>query len=156
MLNLTAELGIHILLYLVITESTDPVPPRQIAEVLGTSPTYTAKVAALLARAGILKTVRGAKGGVMLASVPSEIRLLEIVESCQGKVLPDYCAPFDDLTKVCSFHEAMHELHSGIMDVLTGWSLADLAKRPCPHASIREAVNCKVKWSQTIPGVCKD
>jgi len=150
MLNKTAELGIQVLLYLALRGADTPAPPRAIADALDSSPTYTAKVAGLLVKAGLLTAVRGAHGGVTLSRAPKELALIEIVEACQGKILADYCAPFDDLSLVCAYHEAMHKLHSAITGVLSRYTLADLAARPCPHQSIRRKVSCKLKWCERL------
>jgi len=150
MLNLTSELGIQILVYLALKGEDEPIAPRQIAEHLGASPTYLSKIAGTLAKAGILRAVRGVKGGVVLARKPEKITLFEIVEACQGKVLGDYCEPLGDLTLVCSFHEAMHRLHEAILGVLNNWTLADLIKRPCPNEKIRKKVKCKMGWSHDV------
>jgi Rrf2 family protein len=152
MLNQTAELGIQVMLYLVLDAPRGPVAPREIATRLDTSPTYTSKVTGMLVKSGLLRAVRGARGGVLLERDPAAITLLEVVEACQGRVLPDYCQPHDDLSVVCSFHEAMHELHMAITGVLERWTLAELAARPCPHESIRDSVECKLGWcSQPEP-----
>jgi Rrf2 family protein len=150
MLSQTSELGIQILLYLILAKPTEPVPPKLIADKLGASQTYAAKVAAQLARAGIIKAVRGAHGGLELERDPAGISLQEVVEACQGKILADYCAPFDNLDLVCSFHHSMHELHQAITGVLDKWTMADLAEKPCPDKSIRRKVSCKLAWCTKV------
>lgn len=150
MLSKTSELAIQALVYLAIGDSEDHVSPVRIAGAIGASPTYTAKVTALLVRAGILRAMRGAKGGVQLERQPADISLIEIVEACQGRILGDYCTPHDDMSVVCSFHEAMNELHQAIIGVLGKWTLAGLLERTCPGESIRDLVPCKMKWSQTL------
>jgi Rrf2 family protein len=150
MLSRTAELGVQIMLYVVLKGEGAPVPPRQMAELLEASPTYTAKVANMLVKAGVLRAQRGARGGVFLDREPGAITLLEIVEACQGKVLADYCAPYDDLAKVCAFHRAMADLHRGVTDVLQRWTLADIAAKPCPDKSIAGTVDCRLKWCRKL------
>jgi Rrf2 family protein len=145
MLTQTSELGIQVLLHLVLLGEDAPVSPRRIAESISSSPTYMSKVAGLLVRAGILRSHRGFKGGVTLAADPRELTLLEIVEACQGKVLGDFCQPFDDLNLVCSYHRAMAELHDAIIKVLSRWTLADLAERPQPDPSLLPHVKCKLR-----------
>jgi len=147
MLSQTSELAIQILLCLLLEEDREPVPPRRIASVLDASPTYLAKVAGILTKAGILRAVRGVHGGVIIAKDPAKISLLEVVESCQGKILGDYCSSIvDDFSLVCSYHEAMFELHKAVITVLGRWTIADLAEKPCPHESIRESIDCKMAW----------
>jgi Rrf2 family protein len=150
MLNKTSELGIQMLVYLALKGGNEPVAPRQIADLLDASPTYLSKVAGTLAKAGILRAVRGVKGGVTLAKNPDEVPLIEIIEACQGKVLGDYCEKSDKLKLVCGYHEAMHHLHEAILEVLNKWTLGDIVKKPCPHESIRKKVSCKMVWCRKL------
>ena len=83
MLNRTSELGIQMLVYLALKGGSDPVAPRQIADILNASPTYLSKVAGTLAKAGLLRAARGVKGGVKLAKNPDDTPLIDIVEACQ-------------------------------------------------------------------------
>ena len=60
-----------------------------------------------LVHAGLLKTVRGAKGGLTLACDPSQITLLEVLTALQGPVSmspcsadPEYC----ERCGGCEFH----------------------------------------------------
>ena len=139
------------MLFLALRGEHSPLPPRVMAEKAGASPTYTAKVTGLLVKAGLLRAQRGAHGGVVLARTPEEITLMEIVVACQGPYLAAYCQPYDDLTKTCAYHEAMHELHAALTEVLTRWTLAAIATRPCPHESLRPLVKCKLAWLTLKP-----
>lgn len=98
----------------------------------------------MLVRAGILHARKGSKGGVFLAHAPEEISLLSIVAACQGSILADYCQDADDLKLVCSFHAAMAELHLATVGVLSKWTLADLAAKPCLSVGIANAVKCNM------------
>lgn len=152
MLTQTAELGIQLMLYLALRPGTAPVPPRVMAEQAGASPTYAAKVTGQLVKAGLLRAQRGAHGGVVLAREPAKINLLEIVEACQGVILGDYCQPYEDLSATCAYHQAMAELHAALTSVLTSWTLAMIAVRPCPHEALRPLVKCKLGWVTRDPG----
>jgi Rrf2 family protein len=132
-LTQTTEIGINVLIFLGLRAGeTNPVTPRQIADSISTSPTYTAKVCGQLVKADILRSQRGASGGVLLARKPSELTLLDVVEACQGKLLPDYCEPVKDMRKVCAYHSAMSDLHGVVTGVLKAWTLQDLIARPRP------------------------
>jgi len=153
MLNRTSELGIQMLVYLALKGGSDPVAPRQIADILNASPTYLSKVAGTLAKAGILRAARGVKGGVKLAKNPDDTPLIDIVEACQGKILGDYCGKFDDLTLVCGYHKAMHHLNEAIIDVLKMWTLGDIIKFPCQSDSIPKKVICKMDWCKKMTNI---
>ena len=64
---------------------------------------------------------------------PEKITLLHVVEACQGVILGDYCQKYDDLSVVCAFHKAMHELQASVMQTLEQWTIADLAEKPSPR-----------------------
>jgi Rrf2 family protein len=130
MLNKTSVSAIRALLLLAGQQPRDPWPPRRIAEVLDESPTYMAKVVSHLVRAGLLDSAKGVKGGVRLVRPPAEIRMLDIVEACQGTIVGDYCRKSPPQSPPCAFHRAAVELHEAITGVLARWTLADLLAGP--------------------------
>ncbi|MHC4224540.1 MAG: RrF2 family transcriptional regulator [Planctomycetota bacterium] len=144
MLTETSIAGVRTLVHLVLDDPAKPIPPRQIAEDLGLSPSYLAKTANQLVKAGILRSQRGAHGGVTLSRAPEDITLLEIVEACQGKILGSFCEPTGQLSRVCAFHKAMVEAHDCLLGTLSRWSLADLAEEPGPAPSLAKAVKCRM------------
>lgn len=144
MLTKTTETAIQALLYLCLHQEEGPVPPGQIAERLGASPTYLAKVCTLLAKAGIVRAHRGVKGGLTLSRDPESITLLEILETCQGKVLGDYCQEYGRPEWVCAFHLAMRDVHDAVVGALQRWTLADLAAKPGPSPEIADSVHCRM------------
>lgn len=104
--------------------------PRRIAESLGESPTYMAKVTRQLVKAGLLHGERGVKGGVVMRKPPDEITLLAIVEACQGPIVGSYCQSPCDPAVACGFHEAACELQQELERVLTRWHIGQLARKP--------------------------
>lgn len=61
---------------------------------------FLAKILQKLARASIVKSHRGVKGGFELARRPKQINLLEVIEAIEGPVAMNVCA-ID--AKVCGF-----------------------------------------------------
>jgi len=112
------------------------------AERLGESPTYLAKVVRHLVKAGILRAHRGVSGGVTLNRPPEEISLLSLVEACQGTILGDFCQDADRLEKTCAFHQAGAELHGAVVGVLSRWTLAELLRKPCPSETDGGQIQC--------------
>lgn len=144
MLTKTSVTALQALVFLALEKRAAPVSPAELAEQLGASTTYLSKINTQLAKAGIVIAHRGTKGGVTLARAPGEIRLREIVEACQGRILGDYCAPHDDLREVCAFHAAMHELQDALLAVLDRWTLDNLAATPLPVPALRGIVDCRM------------
>lgn len=125
LLNKTTELAIHSLLFLAEKPSDYRVNPAEIAEQLGESPSYVAKVLRQIAMGGILRSRRGMAGGYELARSPGDISLLDIVEVTQGTVPANYCSDVDqdDVTKTCGYHQAMFDLREATREALARWTL---------------------------------
>lgn len=145
MLTQTSETAIQALIYLAVKNSPEPMPPREIADGIEASPTYMAKITRMLVKANILKSHRGALGGVTLSREPSSVTLLEIVEACQGLLIGNYCDGIDDhQAPLCQFHQAMFEVHQTTVSVLRKWTLRDLAT--CPYGKdVSESAPCKMR-----------
>ncbi len=61
-----------------------PIPANKIAETAGVPPHFLAKILQQLARAGLLKSYRGPRGGFLLGRASEEITLLDIVDGPRG------------------------------------------------------------------------
>ncbi len=130
MLTRTSELAIRAMLYLAVSRFEEAVSPNQMAGVLKCSPTYLGKTLRGLVKAGLLTSLRGVRGGVLLTRSPETITLLQIVEASQGLITANYCSDSGQTADICAFHQAMAELHSACVGVLGKWTLADLLKSP--------------------------
>ena len=53
---------------------------------------FLAKIVQKLAKAGVVESFRGAKGGIRLSRAPEEISLLDVIEAVQGPVAMNRCA----------------------------------------------------------------
>jgi Rrf2 family protein len=90
-MNKTTELGLQCVLYMAQQPAGHLVNPQEVAEQLGESGTYMAKVLRQLATSGIIRSHRGVSGGFELVRPPREITLLSVVEACQGPIQGNYC-----------------------------------------------------------------
>ena len=145
MLTRTTECGIQALQYLAHRADAAPVARHELAAALDLSSTYLAKIVSALTRAGILRSSRGASGGVLLARAPAAITLLQILEACQGPVRPQHCgAKSPPRGGVCPFHRAMEQMHVALTQVLGAWTLADLAAGGCHSDEDRLPGACRV------------
>jgi Rrf2 family protein len=141
-LTKTTVTAIRALVHIGLNRHGEPLSVRRIAAALGESPTYTAKVARRLARAGVLRVHRGVLGGIELGRPADTITLLEIVEACQGTILADFCQKTTTLAGTCAFHVASAELHQAIVGVLARWTVAQLVRRPTRSGLHRLSVPC--------------
>lgn len=146
MLTKTTLSGIRALLVLGQSPEGTVLSPAVIAQRLGESPSYMAKVTSRLARAGIVRSQRGAGGGVRLGKPPAAITLLAIVEACQGSLVPDYCEDTAWHRKTCGFHRAAAELHETLVGVLSRWTLARLLEMPQGLGDFGAACRCRMAF----------
>lgn len=142
MMNGSSISAVRVLLWLARQERRACWSPRRLAEVLGESPSYLAKVLRRLVRQGILEVERGVRGGVRLVRDPEEITLLAVVEACQGKIIGNYCRSARPDRDLCSFHRAARELHEAVCGVLGRWTIARLLQKPQASGSADTGIPC--------------
>ena len=109
-----------------------PVSVKDIAEGQEVSERYLVHLMVSLKAAGLVRSMRGARGGFILAKAPSQIRLSEIVQIVEGSITPVECV---DNPKACSRSERCvtrdirTEMNKAMGKVLEPTTLEDLAQR---------------------------
>ncbi len=127
-----ARYGTGALLDLSVNMAEGPVQIRRIAERQGISEKYLWHLLDYLRTAGLVRSVRGFRGGFVLARDPSEIRLSELFENLEGPVAVVDCIgglKGCDHSAECVTREVWHEINQAIKDVLQSITLADLIER---------------------------
>lgn len=76
----TAEYALRAVCYIAEREESGPVPVSEIAAALGAPQNYLSKTLHQLGTRGVLSSVRGARGGYVLAGRAADLRLATIVE----------------------------------------------------------------------------
>ncbi|MDR7870050.1 MAG: Rrf2 family transcriptional regulator [Tissierellaceae bacterium] len=93
--------GLMAIFELALEYGKGPIPLNNIAEEQGLSESYLEQLFSTLRKDGLIKSVRGAQGGYMLANEPSMITVGQILRSLEGDMAPAECAG-DDPTIDCS------------------------------------------------------
>lgn len=83
-MSLGVEWGVHVLLLLAWVGDDQPITTAQLAASHELPRPYLNKQLQALARAGLLSSTPGAKGGFRLARPPEAISLLDVVEAIEG------------------------------------------------------------------------
>lgn len=96
-----ADYAVRAVVYLAQLGPDEKASTSQIAEEKDIPLSFLAKIIAQLSVAGLLQTMRGARGGVTLARPPEDINLLEVVEAIDGPILINECV---NDTYQCSQH----------------------------------------------------
>lgn len=105
---------------------------EQIAERQEIPGAFLSKVVAQLTQSGLLRTQRGASGGVFLGRAAEEISLRMVVEAVQGPVVVNLCTgPYDGCSRsdTCPAHPAFRKAQQRLVEVLDKAILAEIAAR---------------------------
>jgi len=108
---------------------------RELAAAYHLSRPLLANVLKELARAELVSSVRGTKGGYALAVAPAALTIGRVAERLEGPLRLAECIgqdPKDDLnctlSKVCPVKQNVFKIHLKIRDVLYGMTIADLVR----------------------------
>ncbi|MDT8317188.1 MAG: Rrf2 family transcriptional regulator [bacterium] len=112
-----------------------PAKVNDIARRQGISARYIEQIFIMFKKADIIKTVRGPKGGYMLAKKPEEISLGEIIRSIEGDIELVSCKPSRVGEGECSMSEncvtapIWSDLNGKVSSFFDSISLKDLCDR---------------------------
>lgn len=113
----------------------EPVAARELADSERLPADYVEQILLRLRRAGLVESVRGAKGGYYLARDPSAISVRDVMTASEHQTFevncethqvdPERCHP----AAGCSIRPVWHALQQRVDDLLGSISLADLMKQ---------------------------
>jgi len=131
-LSTRTRYGVRAMLELAIREGSTPVSTREIADKQHISPKYLEAVLTAVRKAGLVRSVRGAGGGHVLARSATEITLREVFEVLEGAEAfvpctsdPTLC----DRVGECVAREVWADMYAASMAALEAITLAELAQR---------------------------
>ena len=127
-----AEYGLIVSLSLARRVGDGPVAARELAEGERLPHDYVEQILLRLRRAGLVESVRGAKGGYLLARDPHDVSVKDVMEASEHvtfevncdhhQVDAHRCSP----DAPCSIRPVWRMLERRINDFLSGVTLADL------------------------------
>ena len=127
------QYGLRALAVLSTRHGNGPVQVREIARAERLSAKYLEQLLGRLRTGGLVKSVRGARGGYTLARDPKEIRVREVLLLLEGSLAPVGCvdeggACGGDGQDACSAHGLWQGLHATVLTYLDSFTLADFAR----------------------------
>jgi Rrf2 family protein len=153
------EWALHCCTVLALVPEDSALPASRLAEYHGVPPAYLAKHLQALARAGIVESVAGRKGGFRLAREASEITLLAIVDAVEGGEPAFRCSeirrrgparmPASEYRAPCAIAQVMDRAEEAWRAELAAVSVADLLRELSVSVSpvaIRKAAD----WFQEV------
>lgn len=131
-LSTKVRYGTRAMLDLAAHYGNGPVLLRDIAERQDISLKYLDRILSSLKAAGLLKTLRGAKGGYVLNNLPSKVTISQIAEALEGPLELVECVNNKNFCKrvnSCVMRDIWYELGRAMVAVLKTTTLEDLIVR---------------------------
>jgi Rrf2 family protein len=133
--------GVRAMVHLAVHYGQGPLPVRKIADRMDVSAKYLDHLMTALRMAGLIRSIRKAQGGYLLAKSPKEIRLSEVIRALEGSVAPVDCV--DDAgacrqADFCTARDLWKKMQEAMDNVLESINLDDMAQ------------NQKMKWNNPI------
>lgn len=126
------EYGLRCLMQLARLGGGEFLTLGQIAEREGMSQANAGKVLWLLNKAGLVTSIRGTKGGYMLARPADEVRLSEVIKVLDAGEVDGHCKTYPGVldscvhTGDCGIRSVIVNVHEVVERALSGISLAQL------------------------------
>jgi len=120
------------LLELALRPGDNPATLKDIAQRQQISIRYLEHLITPLVAAGIVRSMRGPKGGISLARSPQEIKLSEVIQLLEGSTAPVECLDNPgvcDRSATCVTRDVWGELRKAMDNVLGSTTIADLVER---------------------------
>jgi len=131
-LSTRGRYGTRALLDLALHHADEPVALKDIAERQQISLSYLEHLVAPLISGGIVRSVKGPKGGLSLAKAPGEIKLSEIIQLLEGSTAPVECVDNPAIcsrSELCVTRDVWGEMKKAINGVLESITLKNLVER---------------------------
>ena len=131
-LSTRTRYGIRAIIELAQYEGKRPLQLKVIAERQGISVKYLEQLMSLLRSSGFVRSVRGSKGGYILARAPEQIRLSEVFRCLEGPVTTAECTENEDFCERaadCVAREVWVQVEEAIQRVLSSITLTDMVQR---------------------------
>lgn len=131
-LSTRTRYGIRAILELAEYYGNGPLQLRVIAHDQGVSVKYLEQLMAMLKAAGIVRSIRGSKGGYVLAKQPGQVKVSECFQCLEGSVITTECVEdesFCERTNDCIARQVWTEVQNAVMGVLESMTLQDLVDR---------------------------
>lgn len=142
-LSSRGQYGTRLLLDLALHQEKEPVLLRDVAQRERIPLSYLKHLIGPLISGGLLRSTRGAKGGVSLAKSPKEIRLSEVIQLLEGPIALVECInnpAICDRSGFCVTQDVWGELGKGMSRLLGSTTLWDLVDRQKSKEQARAAM----------------
>ncbi|MBN2898524.1 MAG: Rrf2 family transcriptional regulator [Clostridia bacterium] len=141
--------GLKAMFDLALNSNGEPIKLNAIGERQGISVNYLEQLISPLRKAGLVKSVRGAQGGYILAKPASEITVRDILVTLEGPIVPVDCVSEDDDENLCTHSDCCvsriiyEKIRDSINEVVASITLQDMIDDHKQINATNIQVNCK-------------
>ncbi|MBW1673827.1 MAG: Rrf2 family transcriptional regulator [Deltaproteobacteria bacterium] len=131
-LSTRARYGTRVLLELSLHWGEGPVLLKDISQRQQIPLPYLQQLIGPLVKEGIIKTARGARGGISLLKLPKKITLSEAIQILEGSITPVACVDNPEIysrSDTCVTHDIWAEVKKAMDGVLESTTFEDLVER---------------------------
>jgi Rrf2 family protein len=131
-LSTRARYGTRALLDLAMHWSNGPVQLKEIALRQNISIHYLEHLISPLVGAGIIRSIRGPRGGIQLTRHPGKLKLSEVIQLLEGSITPTDCVDNPDScsrSSMCTTRDVWDDMKNAMYGILESTTLQDLIDR---------------------------
>jgi Rrf2 family cysteine metabolism transcriptional repressor len=131
-LSTRTRYGLRAIIELAENNGAAPLQTKAIAASQDISVKYLEQLMTILRSAGLVRSIRGSKGGYMLAKSPNQIKLSEVFDCLEGQLTTVECVEdgrFCERAEDCVARQVWAEVQQAIKNVLQSITLQDLVDR---------------------------
>jgi Rrf2 family iron-sulfur cluster assembly transcriptional regulator len=125
--------GVRAVVNLAAQAANQPTSISQIAEAERLSPEFLEQIFFRLKKAGLIRSIRGPKGGFLLNRKPEDISIKSILDAVGEPLFPapctDHAASRCELQKGCLLSPVWHEFYDHLREYLASVSLQDILEK---------------------------
>lgn len=125
------DYSLRVLIYLSLNKSEDLITINEISEHFKILKNHLTKVVNHLSQKGYIETVRGKNGGIRLATLPSNIKLGDVIRSMEMNLeVVDCSKPLCPLINNCKLKRILNEAKQSFLNTLDNYTIEDLNEEP--------------------------
>ena len=131
-LSTRSRYGLRAILELAMEHGNGPVQIKTIAKRQDISNKYLEQLMSILKSSGLVRSIRGAKGGYTLAKEPKEITVADVFLTLEGPLVtveclehPEFCTKCTD----CVTRYVWGKIHGSVLEVMQSITLQELVEK---------------------------
>ena len=127
MISTKGRYGLRLMLDLAKEGNEGPVSVREISTRLDISEKYLEQIMSRFSKAGLVKSIRGAQGGYVLARNANEITAGEVLRAAEGSIAPVECCEIGcEKSEGCMTYGLYKKIKDAVDSVVDATTIADM------------------------------